>query len=244
MLFSIDEERFWGSVGPSVCVRRGDLVDILLTTPPALQPRWSTAVTGVSVEAGAVEVLTESGAFDAYDFVVGADGVHSQVRAAVSESVVERSVMTGSSWRFMTANPGVACWTAWSGASGTLLLIPVDGSSAYGYASATRGGVVAEDPRALVTAFSDFAEPVPTVIRFVVAEGTDLYYSPVEEVTSAQWSHGRAVLVGDAAHAMGPVWAQGAALALVDGIVLAELLAGSTSWDAVGTATRRDAGRG
>ena len=42
------------------------------------------------------------------------------------------------------------------------------------------------------------------------------------------------VLVGDAAHATAPVWAQGAALALEDAIVLAELLATRDDWSGVG----------
>ena len=29
LLFAVDEEAFWGAVGPSVCLRRGDLLDIL-----------------------------------------------------------------------------------------------------------------------------------------------------------------------------------------------------------------------
>ena len=40
-----------------------------------------------------------------------------------------------------------------------------------------------------------------------------------------QWHHGRLVLIGDAAHATGPVWAQGVAMALEDALVLGELLA-------------------
>lgn len=39
-----------------------------------------------------------------------------------------------------------------------------------------------------------------------------------------RWHEGRTVLIGDAAHATAPVWAQGAALALEDAIVLARCL--------------------
>ncbi len=46
-------------------------------------------------------------------------------------------------------------------------------------------------------------------------------------------------LVGDAAHATGPVRAQGVAMALEDAIVLAELLAGSDNWSTVGPAWER-----
>jgi 2-polyprenyl-6-methoxyphenol hydroxylase-like FAD-dependent oxidoreductase len=41
-------------------------------------------------------------------------------------------------------------------------------------------------------------------------------------------------LIGDAAHATGPVWAQGAAMALEDSLALADLLASRGDWDGVG----------
>jgi 2-polyprenyl-6-methoxyphenol hydroxylase-like FAD-dependent oxidoreductase len=43
-------------------------------------------------------------------------------------------------------------------------------------------------------------------------------------------------VVGDAGHATGPVWAQGAAMALEDALVLADLLSGSRDWSQVGRA--------
>ena len=46
--------------------------------------------------------------------------------------------------------------------------------------------------------------------------------SPVDEVRLDSWHRGRVVLIGDAAHATAPVWAQGAALAAEDALVLAE----------------------
>ena len=56
------------------------------------------------------------------------------------------SLLSAASWRFVTANPGVDCWCAWSGPAGTLLLIPLSGDQVYGYASATGHGSVGERP--------------------------------------------------------------------------------------------------
>ena len=50
----------------------------------------------------------------------------------------------------------------------------------------------------------------------------------------SNWSHGRVLLIGDTAHATAPVWAQGAALAIEDAQVLAELLGTGDNWDRVG----------
>ena len=42
LLFAVDEGAFWGEVGPSVCLRRGDLLDILRASTPEVIPRWAT----------------------------------------------------------------------------------------------------------------------------------------------------------------------------------------------------------
>jgi 2-polyprenyl-6-methoxyphenol hydroxylase-like FAD-dependent oxidoreductase len=48
--------------------------------------------------------------------------------------------------------------------------------------------------------------------------------STIEEVTLDSWVRGCVVLVGDAAHATSPNMAEGAAMALQDGLVLADTL--------------------
>jgi 2-polyprenyl-6-methoxyphenol hydroxylase-like FAD-dependent oxidoreductase len=240
LLFAVDEEAFWGQVGPAVCLRHGDLLDILRASTPEVTPRWDTPlVRGELVDDG-VRVQLASGPTETYDLVVGADGVHSAVRAAISpEGSLRRSLMTEASWRFVAPNPGVDCWAVWSGAWGTLLLIPVDQEHVYGYASSTRGGAAGDDPHWLAATFAGFAEPVPSTVAAVLEDRDRLYYSPVEEVRCRRWSAGRLVLIGDAAHATGPVWAQGAAMALEDALVLAELLAARGDWSGVGAEFER-----
>ncbi|MBA3800627.1 MAG: FAD-dependent monooxygenase, partial [Geodermatophilaceae bacterium] len=47
-----------------------------------------------------------------HDYVVGADGVKSAVRPAVSAvHGLRPSAMTAASWRFVVPNPGVDFWT-------------------------------------------------------------------------------------------------------------------------------------
>jgi FAD-dependent urate hydroxylase len=52
-----------------------------------------------------------------------------------------------------------------------------------------------------------------------------VHVAPIEEVGLPEWSRGSVLLVGDAAHASSPNMAEGAAMALEDGLVLAECLA-------------------
>lgn len=232
LLFAVDEERFWGAGHPSVCVHRGDLLAVLRDGLD-VDVRWGGAVESVQSGVSDARVAFASGDVESYDLVVGADGVRSRIRRAVGGEVPQPSAMTRSSWRFVVPDPGVDCWTAWSGAGGTLLLIPVDAQRVYGYASSTRQGTDASDESWLRTAFAGF----PAVARAAVDAALDgagsLYAAPVDEVRCATWSRGRVVLVGDAAHATGPVWAQGAALALEDALVLAALL-DRDDWSGVG----------
>jgi 2-polyprenyl-6-methoxyphenol hydroxylase-like FAD-dependent oxidoreductase len=123
----------------------------------------------------------------------------------------------------------------WSGPAGTLLLIPVAAERVYGYASATKGGPVDADQQWLRLTFNDYPEPVRSAVSSVLAEPSSLYHSPVEEIRLDSWHSGRIVLMGDAAHATAPVWAQGAALAVEDALVLAELLATRDDWSTVGS---------
>jgi 2-polyprenyl-6-methoxyphenol hydroxylase-like FAD-dependent oxidoreductase len=240
LLFAVDEEAFWGAVGPSVCLRRGDLLDILRASTAEVTPRWGCPVVAAELVDEGVRVQLESGPTETYDFVVGADGVHSSVRRALLPAGnPRRSLMTEASWRFTAPNPGVDCWTVWSGARGTFLLIPVDENHVYGYASTTRGGGAGEDPQWLTATFADFPEPVRITVAALLDDPGRLYYSPVEEVRCERWSRGRLALIGDAAHATGPVWAQGAAMALEDCLVLADLLAARDDWTRVGAEFER-----
>ena len=70
--------------------------------------------------------------------------------------------------------------------------------------------------------FDDFAELVPRLLE----RAGDAYYAPIEEVVPPVWRGQRVVLVGDAAHSSSPNMAQGAAMALEDALVLADLLHG------------------
>jgi FAD-dependent urate hydroxylase len=69
-----------------------------------------------------------------------------------------------------------------------------------------------------------FAAPVPAILDTLGPDGA-VHAGPIEEVTLERWSHRSVLLIGDAAHATSPNMADGAAMALEDGLVLAECLA-------------------
>jgi 2-polyprenyl-6-methoxyphenol hydroxylase-like FAD-dependent oxidoreductase len=128
------------------------------------------------------------------------------------------------SWRFMAPNPGLDCWTVWIADEGMVLLMPVGDCEVYGWAANTRPLSRSDSPEALDRLTRQFPERVRKTVLDVLARPNALYHSPLEEVRLDRWHSGRAMLIGDAAHAIEPVWAEGVALALEDAIVLARSL--------------------
>lgn len=240
LLFSVEDEEFWRGVGPPVCLRHGYLLEALELPVHRVTREIRTAI-AARLTSGGVEVELDGGDRRQFDFVIGADGVHSALRGAVAPGELRPSRMTGSSFRFVADAPGIDCWTAWSGRNATVVLIPVEPGSVYGYAASTRGEPTGTDPGWLSRAFAGFPRPVTEVIDRVAAGEGDLRHDPVEEVHAECWHRDRLVLIGDAAHAAGPVWAQGAALAMEDALTLAELLARTPAkeWAAVGAEFER-----
>jgi 2-polyprenyl-6-methoxyphenol hydroxylase-like FAD-dependent oxidoreductase len=125
LLFEVDDETFWRGVGPPVCLRHGHLLRALRPPAPVVWQR-GRAVAATPVPSGVEVRLEGERTTSRYDLVIGADGVHSTVRNAVGPVLVRPSAMTSSCWRFVADNPGVDCWTVWSGARHTFLMIPVD----------------------------------------------------------------------------------------------------------------------
>lgn len=241
-VFAVDEESFWtadGGLG-SRCLRRSDLLAALGdAVGDALEQgavRRGVEVVGVRLPpSGPAEVELAGGAAEPARLVVGADGVHSVVRRTTAGPATSRAVLSSSCWRFMMPNPGVDDYTVWAGRRGTFLMIPVD-DEVYCFVSAVGGRDVGTDPSWVAETFARFAGPVPEAAAWAAAHPEATRRSPVEEVRGVPWSTGRAVLVGDAAHATAPVWAQGAASALEDAEVLAELVATLDEPRAVGPA--------
>lgn len=236
LLFSVNETEFWGHDSQPRCVRRSDLLALLKQGLPGEALRYESRVVSVrhstaSGGAGPITVRLAEGTTEQCDLLVGADGARSVVRRELfGGHTPQAALVSDASWRFMAPNPGVDCWTVWAGSRGSLfLLIPVDNGEAYGWVSAP--GRTASD---LPAAFSAFPKIVRETLGSAWAQPVPPYHSPLEEVRMPRWSDGRALLVGDAAHATAPVWAQGAALAIEDAQVLAELLGTSEDWDGVG----------
>lgn len=240
LLFAVDEEAFWGGETVSHCLRRADLLRLLQRDLPDDDIRQGAGIAGIQLGPQGARVEREDGTTESGGLLVGADGVHSTVRRDLfGDRALGAAMLARQSWRFMTPNPGIEAWTLWAGAGVLFLLIPVDRDEAYGWVSATTEHGDSTDPAAIRSAFAAFPGLVRDTLDVALSRPGAIYHSPLEEVRIAAWARDRVVLLGDAAHATAPVWAQGAALALEDALVLARLLAERNDWTGVGAEYER-----
>jgi 2-polyprenyl-6-methoxyphenol hydroxylase-like FAD-dependent oxidoreductase len=229
LLTDIDLADLWGDVGPCFALHRADLHDVLAAHDDPVPVRMGLPVRSLSQQAHTMTVEFGDSTADRYDLVIGADGIRSTVRQYLAGDGAVRS--TGrNAWRFVTACPSeVTAWTVLLGRDVTFLAVPIGRDHLYCYCDAPTQGTSrqqrGDDPTGtLGELLTGFSAPVPAILD---ALGPDdvVHVAPIEEVTLDTWSHGSVLLVGDAAHATSPNMAEGAAMALEDGLVLAECLA-------------------
>jgi 2-polyprenyl-6-methoxyphenol hydroxylase-like FAD-dependent oxidoreductase len=225
LLFAIDETAFWGSGMWPRSVRRSTLIDMLRTGLPRSVIQSEREVASLDLWDPVRLNLSDGTSYEAA-VVVGADGIKSVVRNSAFglEAASGHSRLSDASWRFMVPNCGIDCWTAWIDRRGTVLLMPV-GDEVYGWAAVTdrQSGPAPID--ALIQLVSGFPDRVQSAVIDAIASRGGVYHSPIEEVRLRHWTGDLVALIGDAAHATAPVWAEGVGMGLEDALVLAEALA-------------------
>jgi 2-polyprenyl-6-methoxyphenol hydroxylase-like FAD-dependent oxidoreductase len=180
-------------------------------------------------ESGIAAALTD-GTQDRYDLVIGADGIRSGTRSLLfPEAPVPR--FTGQAcWRLTTERPpGIDRRHFFLGGRGKCGLTPVSRREMYlFYLEHVPDNPWREPSRQHVLLRALLGEYGGEIARVREALGPEsrIVYRPLEaHVLRGGWFKGRAILIGDAAHASTPQLASGAGMAAEDGIVLAEELA-------------------
>jgi 2-polyprenyl-6-methoxyphenol hydroxylase-like FAD-dependent oxidoreductase len=176
-----------------------------------------------------VTVTFADGTSRAYDLVVGADGLRSWTRRAVGIDAEPQPVGMGI-WRTFTGRPESITRTDlfYGGPAYIAGYCPTGPDSIYAYlveAVQDRFRLTPEGALATMRELAGAYHGPWDDIRETLTDPSRVNYTAFEShVLDGPWNRGRVVVIGDAAHSCPPTLAQGAAQALEDASVLAELL--------------------
>ena len=213
----------------TLSIHRAELHKILRDALPDAALLAGVATTGIigGADGGPAEVRFRHRDHDAVlhaDLVVGADGVHSWVRAQRWPDAPAPVYSGSTTWRAVTT-PSSAAVTemslSWGQGTEFGVMPLVDGRTYwYAAANADEGQRNPDELEELRRRFGTWHEPIPTVLAHTPAQAVlrhDIYWLPKLD----SYYRGSVVLLGDAAHAMTPNLGQGGGQALEDAIVLA-----------------------
>ena len=221
------------------------LADAAIGAGATLQ--YGKTFTEIDDQGDGVEVTFTDGSTERFDFVIGADGVHSKVRDVVYDGSVQPQYSGKNVIRInIPRMPEIDAITSQKGviSDGRQIgvgFVPLADDLAYMYVNVVwdRSHRITDEGelRALLRdLLAEFGGPAAFVRDNYLETGEAIVMRPEEWVLApAPWHKGRVVLIGDAVHSVTPNTAQGASQAIEDGIVLTEILGDRDDYEAVFT---------
>jgi 2-polyprenyl-6-methoxyphenol hydroxylase-like FAD-dependent oxidoreductase len=216
---------------PLVVIRRSALTNVLTDALAGGTVHSGLSARELVATADGVQVtLSDSTTRDTLA-VIGADGTRSVVARHLNGALADHYVGY-TAWR------GVAACTIHTDVAGEVLgpgiefgHVPLGSDRTYWFATerAPEGHVAPQGELAHLRArFASWADPIPAVLAATDPDDVlrnDLY----DRDQARQWSRGRVVVVGDAAHPMRPHLGQGGCQGLEDAAVLARFVDGDAN---------------
>lgn len=188
---------------------------LVAALPPSVEVRLGVELDAIEVGAAGTALRFTDGSHLHVDLVIGADGAHSRVRAALHpEAKLRYSGQT--CWRTVVPAPDLAGTSeAWGQGGHRFGTVPLRDGRAYLFlVSPAEEGAPTPPWAELAARFGAFGGDAARVWPGVRAEG--LVHHDLHELDAPVWGTPRAWLLGDAAHAMTPNLGQGAAMAIED----------------------------
>jgi len=221
---------------PYHTIHRADLHNVLARAALAADPNvlvLGTSVESVEQDEQGVTARTADGSTHRADLLIGADGVHSRVRAGLfgadqatfSGTVAWRGVVPAAKLPAHLREPYA---TNWVGPGAHVIHYPLRRGELVNFVgilerddwqveSWTERGTVEE----CLNDFNGWHVDVRTLIQ---ALDQPFKWALMLREPLQQWTHGRITLLGDACHPTLPMLASGAAMAIEDGYMLARAL--------------------
>jgi 2-polyprenyl-6-methoxyphenol hydroxylase-like FAD-dependent oxidoreductase len=209
-------------------IHRGALHQILLKELPFV--RIETGKRAISMEQGeqSVTIKFQDGSTHRAQYTIIADGVHSSLR---------RQLLPGSQvryagytcWRAIVDNPGLAlsASTETWGVHGRVGIVPLKDNQIYWFlcvnAAANAPEMKQMTATDLLARFAGYHAPIPQILA--ATSNDQLLWNDIVDIAPInRFAFGRALLMGDAAHATTPNMGQGACQAIEDAAVLLDEL--------------------
>ena len=221
---------------PYFTVYRPDLLGVLVDAVRLMKPdaiHLGTRCTGFTQDADGVTLQLENGSTKG-DALIGADGVHSPVRQGLFGA--DRPKFTGiMAWRGIVPMERLPRHMArrvgsnWVGPGGHIVHYPLRAGRLMNFVGAlerTDWQVESWSVKGTKEEIrADFRGWHEDIQAFVAEIETPYKWALMVREPLERWTVGRVTLLGDAAHSMLPMLAQGAIMAIEDGFILARCLA-------------------
>lgn len=228
---------------PNNGILRSRLHEILLAAARTSGASLRSGLTWTTLRevTGGVEVEFSNGSAARYDLVIGADGIYSPLRDKLFGHAYSPKATGQSVWRLTMQRPAhLRRGVMQSAQDRKAGYIPLSQDLMYLLLvtqEAPDRQMAREDlPAMLRERLQGFGGLVAQTME-QITDHCEVVYRPLEIVRLPQpWYRGHTILIGDAAHASTPHLGQGAAMAIEDGVVLAELVANGLTGEALGQA--------
>ncbi|GAA5170274.1 FAD-dependent monooxygenase [Pseudonocardia eucalypti] len=231
---TVDEHGGDGFVA-EIEILRGDLARVLYdATSDGVEYLFGDRIVALEQDADGVTVDFAGGARRRFDLVIGADGLHSGVRALAFGPESDYLRHLGLYFAFFTVpnRPRLDRWMLGYDAPGRSCGVRSihDNADAMAY-FAFRSPELDYDPRDAAAQRALVRERITGLgweapwLLDRMDEAPDFFFDSIAQIHLPEWSNGRVALLGDAAFCPSPMSGQGTSLAVVGAYVLAGELA-------------------